>query len=76
MGVVERLAWLIETGERRSRVAGSTLLLPALVAGDDITGEQRGAVEHALRHPVSVMTGGPGTGKSYTVATLIRRWSR
>ncbi len=71
VGVAERLAWLIETGERRSRVAGSTLLLPTLVAGDEITAEQRQAVENALRHPVSVMTGGPGTGKSYTVATLI-----
>jgi len=71
VGVVERLAWLVEAGEQRSRVAGSTLLLPSLIAGDDITAEQRGAVENALRFPVSVMTGGPGTGKSYTVATLI-----
>jgi exodeoxyribonuclease V alpha subunit len=70
-GLADRLAYLVETGERRSRVAGSTLLLPSLVAGDDITAEQRRAVENALRHPVSVMTGGPGTGKSYTVATLI-----
>jgi exodeoxyribonuclease V alpha subunit len=52
-------------------VSGSTLLLPTLIADEDITTQQRGAVENALRHPVSVMTGGPGTGKSYTVATLI-----
>jgi exodeoxyribonuclease V alpha subunit len=70
-GVAERLAWLIERGEQRSRVAGSTLLLPTLINTEDITSQQRGAVENALRHPISVMTGGPGTGKSYTVATLI-----
>jgi ATP-dependent exoDNAse (exonuclease V) alpha subunit len=62
---------LIQAGEQRSRIAGSTLLLPSLIADEDITAQQKLAVENALRHPVSVMTGGPGTGKSYTVATLI-----
>lgn len=71
VGVAERLQWIIQTGEKRSRVSGSTLLLPTLIANEDITAEQKRAVENALRHPVSVMTGGPGTGKSYTVATLI-----
>ncbi len=37
---------------------------------EDITGEQKRAVENALLHPLSIITGGPGTGKSYTVATL------
>ncbi len=32
---------------------------------------QRDAVESALREGVSVLTGGPGTGKSRTVATLV-----
>jgi len=71
VGVAERLAWLIKRGEQHSRVAGSTLLLASMIAGEDITEQQRQAVENALRHPVTVMTGGPGTGKSYTVATLI-----
>ncbi len=71
VGVAERIHALIEQGERRSRISGSTLLLPSLIPDDDITGQQRQAVENALRHPVSVMTGGPGTGKSYTVSTLI-----
>ena len=70
-GVAERIAWLIESGERRSRIAGSTLLLPSLIADGDITAQQKQAVENALRYPISVMTGGPGTGKSYTIATLI-----
>jgi exodeoxyribonuclease V alpha subunit len=33
---------------------------------------QRSAVEAALTHGVSVLTGGPGTGKSRTVATLVQ----
>ena len=46
--------------------------------GDDeaVLGElddtQRGAVGSVLRHGVSVLTGGPGTGKSRTVAALVR----
>ncbi len=71
VGVAERIAWLIAEGEARSRISGSTLLLPSLIPDEDITTQQKQAVENALRHPVSVMTGGPGTGKSYTVATLI-----
>jgi exodeoxyribonuclease V alpha subunit len=70
-GVAERVEWLIRSGNRRSRISGSTLLLPSLIADGDITDQQKQAVENALRYPISVMTGGPGTGKSYTVATLI-----
>ncbi|HVV30022.1 MAG TPA: AAA family ATPase, partial [Mycobacteriales bacterium] len=32
---------------------------------------QRSAVEHAMRHGVSLLTGGPGTGKSRTIAALV-----
>lgn len=71
VGVAERLRYLIRQGERRSRVSGSTLLLPSLIPDEEITPTQARAVDIALRHPVSVMTGGPGTGKSYTVSTLI-----
>lgn len=71
VGVAERIQWLVERGERRSRISGNTLLLPTLIADEDITEQQKQAVENALRYPVSVMTGGPGTGKSYTVSTLI-----
>ena len=39
---------------------------------DDLDETQRGAVEAVLRHGVSVLTGGPGTGKSRTVAALVR----
>ena len=71
VGVAERILFIMRSGERRSRVSGSTLLMPALFADEEITDLQRQAVETALRSPVSVMTGGPGTGKSYTVSTLI-----
>jgi exodeoxyribonuclease V alpha subunit len=43
--------------------------------GDDPTDgldqAQRAAVDAALRHGVSVLTGGPGTGKSRTVAAIV-----
>lgn len=71
IGTAERIKWIIETGDRRSRIRSNTLLLPALIGNDDITSQQRLAVEIALRSPISVMTGGPGTGKSYTISTLI-----
>jgi len=71
IGAAERIEWLITSGEKRSRIRSSTLLLPTLIGDEDITSQQRSAVEIALRSPVSVMTGGPGTGKSYTVSTLI-----
>jgi exodeoxyribonuclease V alpha subunit len=38
---------------------------------DELDDTQRGAVEAVLRHGVSVLTGGPGTGKSRTVAALV-----
>jgi exodeoxyribonuclease V alpha subunit len=37
----------------------------------DLDEAQRSAVEHALRAGVSVLTGGPGTGKSRTVAAVV-----
>ncbi len=35
---------------------------------------QRLAVERAVRHPLVVVSGGPGTGKTTVVATLLRAW--
>jgi exodeoxyribonuclease V alpha subunit len=37
----------------------------------DLTPEQRAAVRTAFTHAVSVLTGGPGTGKTRTVATIL-----
>jgi exodeoxyribonuclease V alpha subunit len=40
-------------------------------APSDLDDVQRSAVEHALNSGVSVLTGGPGTGKSHTVAAIV-----
>jgi exodeoxyribonuclease V alpha subunit len=42
------------------------------VATKELDATQRSAVAAALKQGVSVLTGGPGTGKSRTVATLVR----
>jgi ATP-dependent exoDNAse (exonuclease V) alpha subunit len=43
---------------------------------DSLDEVQRSAVGNALAYGVSVLTGGPGTGKSRTVATLVREAAR
>jgi len=43
---------------------------------DGLDDVQRSAVTNALKHGVSVLTGGPGTGKSRTVATVVREAGR
>jgi exodeoxyribonuclease V alpha subunit len=47
--------------------------LPPLFVQIDpsLSSEQRAAVRSALNHPVSVLTGGPGTGKTTAVRALI-----
>jgi exodeoxyribonuclease V alpha subunit len=41
------------------------------VSGEHLSTEQAAAVEHAARHRTTVLTGGPGTGKTTTVARLV-----
>jgi len=43
---------------------------------DGLDPVQRNAVDNVLTHGVSVLTGGPGTGKSRTVATVVREAER
>ena len=38
---------------------------------EQLTSEQRAAVAAALEHPVSVLTGGPGTGKTRTIVEVL-----
>ena len=64
-GVAEAVARLTATAEPVEPGDGETLL-------DELDDTQRGAAEAVLRHGVCVLTGGPGTGKSRTVATLVR----
>jgi exodeoxyribonuclease V alpha subunit len=44
----------------------------AKAAAADLDATQRGAVEILARHGVSLLTGGPGTGKSRTVTAVVR----
>ncbi|WP_159425594.1 ATP-dependent RecD-like DNA helicase [Streptomyces sp. fd1-xmd] len=36
-----------------------------------LTGEQQRAIHHALTRPLSILTGGPGCGKTHTLRTLV-----
>ncbi len=63
-GIAERLRALLEAPSRLPRRARPPL--PA-----DLTAQQARAVRAALASPVSVLTGGPGTGKTTTVRALI-----
>ncbi len=63
---------------RRLRELASSLpsrmsdLPPAFISLDPtLTDEQAGAIRTALSHPVSVLTGGPGTGKTTALKALI-----
>lgn len=57
----------------RLHATASPLAKPAKVkdAGKDLDKVQLGAVAHAAEHGVSLLTGGPGTGKSRTVAAIV-----
>lgn len=61
--LAERLAALLTT---RAEVP------PELASATDLSDEQREAVLASFRHGVSVLTGGPGTGKTTTVRTLVQ----
>jgi exodeoxyribonuclease V alpha subunit len=63
-GIAEAIARLAATAKPVD-VAGS----PA--GTDGLDAAQRAAVDAVLRHGVSVLTGGPGTGKSRTVAAVV-----
>ena len=57
---------------RLTATAGPIKAGDGAAALEDLDETQRGAVEAVLRHGVSVLTGGPGTGKSRTVAALVQ----
>ncbi|MCZ2096217.1 MAG: ATP-dependent RecD-like DNA helicase [Anaerolineae bacterium] len=72
-GAATRLRALIESPA--SRLAdlqrGGVQALPQGAGGVDLTPQQAEAVRLALTHKVSVLTGGPGTGKTTTLRALI-----
>ena len=59
-----------------ARLLAARSVLPSAVqkweAADELTAEQRKAVAAALRDPVSVLTGGPGTGKTRTITEILK----
>jgi len=77
-GAAARLRALIETPvsrlERLRR--GGTEALPLGAGGVSLTPQQAEAVRLALTHKVSVLTGGPGTGKTTTLRALIELLAR
>ena len=61
--------------ERVRVLAGSPPLAKtmnhSLFPADELSAEQQAAIEMALTHPVSILTGGPGTGKTTCLKALI-----
>jgi len=68
IGVAARLRALVEADESRLKDLPALELLPLET---QLSPEQLAAVKSALGHPVTVLTGGPGTGKTTTVKALI-----
>ena len=64
-GVAERIKAL--AGANGASLTGQQLSFPV----DELSEEQRSAVQMALTHPVSILTGGPGTGKTTCLKALI-----
>ncbi len=85
IGVTRRLQGLVESPTTRlfpfRNVDWDALLAQASAQGSargvtqgsaiELSAEQREAVRAALTHKVTVLTGGPGTGKTVTVRTVI-----
>jgi ATP-dependent exoDNAse (exonuclease V) alpha subunit len=73
----DRLALCI--GILRSRLwfeANAAWSIPSAVKAHfrQLSAEQLSAVESAMQSPLSVVTGGPGTGKTYTIRAIVRCW--
>jgi exodeoxyribonuclease V alpha subunit len=65
-GIERRLARRI-----RELLEADAHLKPATERDAELTDEQRRAVEQALENRLSILTGGPGTGKTWTMRALV-----
>ncbi len=65
IGVSERLRALAEESSSYKKSSQPPLPDP------DLSAEQQQAIHNAMTHPVSVITGGPGTGKTTCLKSLI-----
>jgi len=77
VGVAWHLARLVDTGRRHATDGDAPAARRALVAeaagelGIALAAAQSAAVELALVEPVVILTGGPGTGKTTIIRTLL-----
>jgi exodeoxyribonuclease V alpha subunit len=77
IGVTRRIRQLLAHPVSRVRVAFDNRSAPRLLAdreqraGLELAVQQRTAILTALTHKVTVLTGGPGTGKTTTLRTLL-----
>jgi exodeoxyribonuclease V alpha subunit len=76
IGVTNRLRSLVESPTTRlhpfrSVAWGSLLAQVTQDSAIELSSEQRKAVQTVLTHKVTVLTGGPGTGKTVSVRTII-----
>ncbi|MEO7837732.1 MAG: ATP-dependent RecD-like DNA helicase, partial [Anaerolineales bacterium] len=65
-GVAERLRTLANSSPAKTM---NQVLFP----DENLSDEQQAAIEMALTHPLSILTGGPGTGKTTCLKALITR---
>lgn len=73
LGVARRVRALQATPSALPPVAAEAWrdLLAAVERGQPLAPHQRAAVQMALQHKVSILTGGPGTGKTTTIRALV-----
>lgn len=71
--VVSKMAELAEKGARPVAVNVDAIIRKAESESNiTLSGQQREAVKNSLEHSVSIITGGPGTGKTTIINTLIK----
>lgn len=71
--VVSKMAELAEKGAKPVAVNVDAIIRKAESESSiTLSGQQREAVKNSLEHSVSIITGGPGTGKTTIINTLIK----
>lgn len=68
--------WVAESGVvhhwKRLATTPAALQSGSAPLGEDLLDAQRRAIEHVFAHPITLISGGPGTGKTYTSRRLIQ----
>ncbi len=66
--------WIYETRfmEHFLRIKNTQIIKLEAAFDDTLASEQKEAVNKALTLPISIITGGPGTGKTYTASQIIK----